>query len=72
MKSDIAHMGPHALAVRASRLQALKAYGISERSLALNEESRLPVLDSKIKSLAKISKANRALAVQTEHELMVI
>ncbi|MDD2693961.1 MAG: hypothetical protein PHY14_03435 [Candidatus Gracilibacteria bacterium] len=72
MTSDIVHMGPHALAVHASRLQALKAYGISEHSLALNEESRLPVPDSKTKSIAKISKANRALAVQSEHELMVI
>lgn len=65
-------MGPHALAVHASRLQALKAYGISEYSLALNEESRLPVLNTKTQALAKVSKATRALAVQSEHELMVI
>ncbi len=72
MSSDIPNMGPHALASYASRLQALKAYGISERSLAFNEETHLPLLDLKTKSLAKISKADRALAVQSEHELMII
>ncbi len=64
MTTDLALMGPHALASYSSRLQALQAYGISEQSLvAMNHETR---------SLAQIGRARRELVIQGEHHLMVI
>lgn len=74
MATDIhpAIMGPHALASLQSRMQALKAYGISPKALELGHEAPLPVVQEKTKKLAKVSKAKRALAVQSDHDLLVI
>lgn len=66
-------MGPHALAVMSARTKALKAYGINPHALILNQEKRFPVTtEEKTKKLAKISKATRALAIESDHDVLVI
>lgn len=66
-------MGPHALAVMSARTKALKAYGIDPHALMLNQEKRLPVtVEEKTKKLAKISKATRALAIESDHDVLVV
>ncbi len=65
-------MGPHAIASFNARMQAIKAYGIDPHALMINQESRLPKIEEKTRALAKTSKATRALAIQTDHEIMVI
>jgi hypothetical protein len=66
-------MGPHALASMNARTKALKAYGINPQTLIISQSARFPtVKESKIRALAKISTASRALAVQWGHELMNI
>lgn len=61
MTTDIALMGPHALAVRDARLLALEQFGVNPHALVLNAETR---------ALAKYSKNKRELTLQWEQEVI--
>ncbi len=63
MITDVTLMGPHALASYRSRMLAMEQFGITPQDLVLNEETR---------ALAKFSKTKRELALQGEHEIVVI
>lgn len=58
------------------KLQAksLRAYGIDPRNLIINTENRAPIgiHNPKIRSLAKVAKNSRALAIETEHAIMAL
>ncbi len=63
MKTDIALMGPHALASYHSRALALESYGIDPTTL-----TRYRAQD---RSLAKQSRSKRALMIQEEYNLAI-
>lgn len=60
MKTDIALMGPHALASYHSRALALESYGIDPTTL-----TRYRAQD---RSLAKQSRSKRALMIHTDYD----
>lgn len=64
MTTDISLMGPHALASYRSRTLALESFGVDPMALSLYR--------AQDRSLAKTSRAKRALMVQTEHSLVAL
>jgi hypothetical protein len=64
MTTDIALMGPHALASYHSRALALESFGVDPMALSLYR--------AQDRSLAKQSRSKRALMVQEDHEITVI
>ena len=64
MTTDIAQMGPHALASYHSRKLALESFGIDPMTLAIYRNQD--------RSLAKQSRSKRALMIQEDHALMVL
>ena len=62
MTTDIALMGPHALALHDARHLALEQFGVTPHALALNEETR---------ALAKYSKNRRELTLQGENNIVI-
>lgn len=78
VRSDL--IGSHAYALMSVRARSLEAYGISpnslikykeSRELMQTEEHRELMLTDPIRSLSKISKESRALAVEEDHALMI-
>lgn len=67
MTTDISLIGAHASALMKLRATSLKAYGIDPHSLAIEEYSA-----SETRSLAKIKKEERSLAIQTDHSLVAL
>lgn len=66
-------IGAHMSALLSLRARSLEAYGIDPHSLMTTEQRSLVELpQSKTRSLAKISRESRALAVESEHAIMVI
>jgi len=63
MTTNIALMGPHALASYHSRKVALESFGIDPIALSLYRNQD--------RSLAKASRSKRALMVQEDHAIMV-
>ncbi len=63
MITDIALMGPHALASYRSRMLAMEQFWVTPHALVLNEETR---------ALAKFSKNKRELALQGEHDVVAL
>lgn len=63
MTTNIALMGPHALASYHSRKVALESFGIDPITLSLYR--------TQDRSLAKQSRSKRALMVQQEHAMIV-
>ena len=64
MTTDIARMGPHALASYHSRALALASFGVDPIAISLYR--------AQDRSLAKQSRSKRALMVQGEHQVVVI
>ena len=64
MTTDIANMGPHALASYHSRALALESFGVDPMALSLYR--------AQDRSLAKQSRSKRALMVQEEHEIVAL
>lgn len=66
-------VGAHMSALLALRSRSLEAYGIDPKALMMTDSrSLVETPRSKTRSLAKISRESRALAVESEHSLMVI
>lgn len=63
MTTDIARMGPHALASYHSRALALASFGVDPIAISLYR--------AQDRSLAKQSRSKRALMIQEEHALVV-
>jgi hypothetical protein len=63
MTTDIATMGPHALASYHSRALALASFGVDPIAISLYR--------AQDRSLAKQSRSKRALMIQEEHALVV-
>ncbi len=63
MTTNIALMGPHALASYHSRKVALESFGIDPITLSLYR--------TQDRSLAKQSRSKRALMIQEEHAMIV-
>jgi hypothetical protein len=63
MTTNIALMGPHALASYHSRKMALESFGIDPITLSLYK--------TQDRSLAKQSRSKRALMIQEEHAMIV-
>lgn len=66
-------IGAHMSALLSLRARSLEAYGIDPQSLVAKEE--LDIIEmppSRTRSLAKISRESRALAVESEHALVAI
>lgn len=71
--SMTAPVGAHASALMALREKSLQAYGIDPKALIIPQQSSLLLAPENItQSLAKAKNEERALAVQSEHHLMVI
>ena len=64
MTTDIARMGPHALASYHSRALALESFGVDPMTISLYR--------AQDRSLAKQSRSKRALMVQEEHEIVAL
>ncbi len=64
MTTDIARMGPHALASYHSRTLALASFGVNPVALSLYRDQD--------RSLAKQSRSKRALMVQEEHQVVIL
>ena len=64
MTTDISLMGPHALASYHSRTLALESFGVDPQAITLYQ--------AQDRSLAKTSRARRALMVQQEHSLITL
>jgi hypothetical protein len=62
MTTDIALMGPHALASYHSRALALESFGVDPVAISLYR--------AQDRSLAKQSRSNRALMIQEEHAIV--
>lgn len=56
------------------RAKSLQAYGIDPKELMVinTEHSLMNLPESKTQSLARISKNSRALAIETDHAIVVI
>ena len=66
-------VGAHMSALLNLRARSLEAYGIDPKALMMTDSrSRVEMPTSKSRSLAKISRESRALAVESEHALMVL
>ncbi|MBC7504003.1 hypothetical protein H7169_03450 [Candidatus Gracilibacteria bacterium] len=64
MTTDIALMGPHALASYHSRALALESFGVDPMAISLYR--------AQDRSLAKQSRSKRALMVQEEHAIVAV
>ncbi len=64
----------HASTLMKLRAKSLQAYGIDPRDLAINNPTRslIELPESKTRSLAKIAKNSRALAIESEHAIVLI
>lgn len=63
MTTDVSIMGPHAIESYRGRMLALEQFGVTPHALMLNDE---------VRSVAKISRNSRALAVQEDHAVATI
>ncbi len=66
-------VGAHMSALLTLRARSLEAYGIDPKALMMPDTRAVVEMPStKTRSLAKISRESRALAVESDHSLMVI
>ena len=66
-------VGAHMSALLTLRARSLEAYGIDPKALMITDSRSLVEMPtSKSRSLAKISRESRALAVESEHALIVL
>lgn len=66
-------VGAHMSALLALRARSLEAYWVDPKALMMADSQALAETPrGKTRSLAKISRESRALAVESEHSLMVI
>ena len=66
-------VGAHMSALINLRARSLEAYGIDPKALMMTDSRSLVEMPtSKSRSLAKISRESRALAVESEHALIVL
>ena len=66
-------IGAHASALMALRAKSLQAYGLDPHALMISREQSMTTLpESPTRSLAKITRESRALAVETEHALVAL
>lgn len=66
------HIGAHASALINLRMRSLEAYGIDPQALMLRELHPLIKQEDATRSLAKVSKESRAIAIQNEHALALV
>ncbi len=64
MTTDIALMGPHALASYHSRALAMESFGIDPMTISLYR--------AEDRSLAKQSRSKRAMMIQEEHAVIAL
>lgn len=65
-------IGAHASALMSLRARSLQAYGIDPQALMVTESQALMEMpDADTRALAKISRESRALAVESEHALIL-
>lgn len=66
-------IGAHMSALLTLRARSLEAYGIDPKALMMTDSRALVEMPTtKTRSLAKISRESRALAVEKEHNLLII
>lgn len=73
MTQDTSLIGAHMSALLALRERSLQAYGIDPHAIINNAPQELiEIPESRTRALAKISRSSRALAVESDHTLMVV
>ena len=66
-------VGAHMSALLTLRSRSLQAYGVDPHELMIAESRELvEVPESRTRALAKISRTSRALAIESEHALVVV